>query len=128
MFSLIHPNTPVKVDMGKIHSLQKKIVGKKIIDPLPLFEAVFHFEQFGKAMETAARPETYKVIGKFFNRRTNRQKTKIKLANDSSRLENVQESLTPFRLKLSRGWNRLSIDGAETTAIYFLSAIPAKNR
>ena len=87
MFSLIHPNTPVKVDMGKIHSLQKKIVGKKIIDPLPLFEAVFHFEQFGKAMETAARPETYKVIGKFFNRRTNRQKTKIKLANDSIRLE-----------------------------------------
>ena len=30
-----------------------------------------------------------------------------------SDLKNVQESLTPFRLKLSRGWNRLSIEGAE---------------
>lgn len=30
-----------------------------------------------------------------------------------SDLKNVQESLSQFRLKLSRGWNRLSIEGAE---------------
>lgn len=30
-----------------------------------------------------------------------------------SDLKNVQESLSPFRLKLSRGWNRVSIDGSE---------------
>ena len=82
MFSSIHPSQPVEVDMGKIHSLQKKIIGtvnstvsdcyqatlligKKIVNPSPLIEAVFPFEQFGKAMETAARPETYKVILQF---------------------------------------------------------------
>lgn len=82
MFSSIHPNKPVEVDMGKIHSFQKKIIGtvnstvsdyqqavlligKKIIDPSPLIEAVFHFEEFGKAIEIAARPDTYKVVLQF---------------------------------------------------------------
>ena len=68
--------------MGKIHSLQKKIIGtvnstvsdyqqavlligKKIVDPSPLIEAVFPFEDFGKAMETVARPDTYKIILQF---------------------------------------------------------------
>ena len=82
MFSSIHPNTPVEVDMGKIHSLQKTIrgtvnstvsdfqqavllIGKKIIAPSPLIENIFPFEKFGEAMETAVRPDTYKVILQF---------------------------------------------------------------
>ncbi len=84
MFSSIHPNTPVEVDLGKVHSLQKKIIGsvnstaadfqqavlligKKIIDPTPLIEKIFPFEKFGEAIETAARPDTYKVILNFSN-------------------------------------------------------------
>lgn len=82
MFSSIHPNKPVEVDMGKVHSFQKTItgsvsptisayhqavllIGKKILSPLPLLEEIFPYEEFGKAMETAMRPDTYKVMLKF---------------------------------------------------------------
>ena len=79
MFSSIHPNTLVPVDMGRVHSFQQKIVGavspsissyhqavlligKKILSPAPLLEAVFDYRDFGQAMETAMRPDTYKVL------------------------------------------------------------------
>lgn len=82
MFSSIHPNTPVEVNLGKVHSFQKKIIGsanstaadfyqavlligKKIFDPSPLIEKVFPFEQFGAAIKTASQPDTYKVILQF---------------------------------------------------------------
>lgn len=82
MFSSIHPNKPVEVDMGKVHSWQKTIfgtansavsdydqavllIGKKIFDPSPLIEKIFPFADFGEAIETASRPDTYKVILQF---------------------------------------------------------------
>ena len=82
MFSSIHPRTPVEVDLSAIHSFERKIIGsanstpsdfyqavallsKNIIDPTPLIEKIFPFEEFGAAIETAARPDTYKVILRF---------------------------------------------------------------
>lgn len=82
MFSSIHPNKPVEVDMGKVHSFQKTItgavsptisayhqsvllIGKKIVSPSPLIEKIFSYEDFGAAIQTAMRPDTYKVILKF---------------------------------------------------------------
>ena len=82
MFSSMHPNKPVEVDMGKVHSWQRTIfgtansavsdydqavllIGKKIFDPTPLIEKIFPFADFGKAIETASRPDTYKVILQF---------------------------------------------------------------
>lgn len=82
MFSSMHPNNPVPVDMGAIHSYQKTItgavsptisayhqavllIGKRIIKPAPLLEKVFSYEDFGEAMATAMRPDTYKVMLKF---------------------------------------------------------------
>ena len=82
MFSSMHPNTPVPVDMGAVHSLQKTItgavsptisafhqavelIGKGIVDPTVFTEAVIDYRQFGEAIELASRPDTYKVILKF---------------------------------------------------------------
>lgn len=82
MFSSIHPNKPVEVDMGAVHSYQKTItgavsptidayyesvllIGKKLVKPAALIEAILPYEEFGKAMEMASRPDTYKVILKF---------------------------------------------------------------
>lgn len=82
MFSSIHPNTPVPVDLGYVHSYQQRIIGavnpsissydqsvlligKKILSPEPLREAIFDYRDFGQAMETAMRPDTYKVLLKF---------------------------------------------------------------
>lgn len=82
MFSSIHPNQPIEVDMGKVHSFQKTITGavsptisayqqavlllsKKIVNPVSLIEGVFSYEEFGQAMSAAARPDTYKVILRF---------------------------------------------------------------
>lgn len=82
MFSSIHPNEPVPVDCGQLHSFQKKITGavspqkkayyqavqlidKGIIDPTPLCEGIFDYTEFQKAMDTAIRPDTYKVIVRF---------------------------------------------------------------
>lgn len=82
MFSSMHPNTPVPVNLGYLHSYQQRIIGavnpsissyhqavlligKKIFSPAPLREAVFDYRDFGKAMETAMRPDTYKVLLKF---------------------------------------------------------------
>ena len=82
MFSSMHPNTPVPVDMGAVHSLQKTItgavsptisafhqavelIGKGIVDLTVFTEAVIDYRQFGEAIELASRPDTYKVILKF---------------------------------------------------------------
>ena len=82
MFSSIHPNEPVSVDMGAVHSYQKTITGavsptissynqavlmlsKKIIDPSELIEGVYDFTEFDEAIELAMKTESYKVIIKF---------------------------------------------------------------
>lgn len=82
MFSSIHPNKPVPVDMGAVHSFQKTITGavsptikafyqsvelinKKIVDPTVLTEAVIDYKKFGEAIALAAKPDTYKVILQF---------------------------------------------------------------
>lgn len=82
VFSSIHPNLPVEVNMGAMHSYQKTItgavsptidafhqavllIGKGILDPTVLTEAIFDYNDFAEAMATAQRPDTYKVILKF---------------------------------------------------------------
>lgn len=79
MFSSLHPNKPVEVDLGKIHSTQKKITGaqngsvktfwqavqmitKGLFDPTPLTEAIYDYHDFEEAMACAMRPDTFKVI------------------------------------------------------------------
>lgn len=82
MFSSIHPNEPVPVDMGAVHSYQKTItgavsptiksfhqavelIGKGLMDPSVLTEQIFDYNDFDQAIEMASRPDTYKVILKF---------------------------------------------------------------
>ena len=82
MFSSMHPNEPVPVDMGAVHSYQKTItgavsptitsfhqavqlIGKGLVDPAVLTEEIYDYQEFQKAIETAMRPDTYKVILKF---------------------------------------------------------------
>ncbi|MFT4105245.1 MAG: alcohol dehydrogenase catalytic domain-containing protein [Lacrimispora sp.] len=82
MFSSLHPNDPVPVNMGRIHSYQITITGavsptikayhqsvqllsKGLLDPSPLIEAVYDYTEFDKAIECAAKTESYKVIIKF---------------------------------------------------------------
>lgn len=82
MFSSIHPNEAVPVDMGNIHSFQKTItgavsptikayhqavllLGKGIIDPTPLIEDIYDYTEFGKAMDRAIAPDSYKVLLRF---------------------------------------------------------------
>lgn len=79
MFSSIHPNDPVPVDMGAIHSYQKTItgavsptvssfhqavelIGKGIVDPSVFTEKMVDYRNFGEAIALASRPDTYKVI------------------------------------------------------------------
>lgn len=82
MFSSIHPNEPVPVDMGAVHSYQKTItgavsptissfhqavqlIGKGLVDPTVFTEEIFDYQDFDKAIKTASKPDTYKVILKF---------------------------------------------------------------
>lgn len=79
MFSSIHPNEPVPVNMGAIHSYQKTITGavsptvssfhqsvelisKGIVDPTVFTEAMIDYKQFEEAIALASKPDTYKVI------------------------------------------------------------------
>lgn len=81
-FSSMHPNRPILVDAGAMHSLQKTLTGavsptirafyesyelidKGILDPTRLLESVFDYRDFYKAMECALRPDTYKVLLRF---------------------------------------------------------------
>ena len=79
MFSSIHPNKPVPVDMGAVHSYQKTItgavsptissfhqsvelIGKGLVDPTVFTEAMIDYENFADAIALASKPDTYKVI------------------------------------------------------------------
>lgn len=82
MFSSLHPNDPVPVNMGRIHSYQITITGavsptikaynqavqlltKGLLDPSPLIEAIYDYTEFSEAIARAAQTESYKVILKF---------------------------------------------------------------
>ncbi len=79
MFSSLHPNTPVEVNLGHIHSTQKNITGalngsfktfwqaiqllnKGIFDPSPFIEDIYDYHDFDEAMACAMRDDTYKVV------------------------------------------------------------------
>ena len=79
MFSSLHPNDPVEINLGLIHSSQKNITGaqngsvktfwqavqllnKGIFDPEPIIEGIYDYHDFDKAMECAMRGDTYKVV------------------------------------------------------------------
>lgn len=81
-FSSMHPNKPVPVDVGAVHSLQKTLTGavsptikayyqstqlidKGLVDPTVLTQQIFDYTDFDSAMACAMRPDTYKVILKF---------------------------------------------------------------
>ena len=82
MFSSIHPNEPILVDAGRLHSQEIRITGtvsptvrsfaqavdciaKGIIDVKPLIEKVYDYTDIKEALEAAMRPETFKVLVKF---------------------------------------------------------------
>lgn len=82
MFSSIHPREDVPIDASTLHTFQIKVTGavsptihayfeavqvidKGILDPMPLVEGLFDYTEFQKAMDTAIRPDSYKVIVKF---------------------------------------------------------------
>lgn len=79
MFSSMHPNDPVAVDIGRIHSYQKTItgavnptidsyhqavlmIGKKVLSPAPVVEKIYPYQDFGQAIQAALRPDTYKIL------------------------------------------------------------------
>lgn len=81
-FSSMHPNKPVEVDAGAMHTLQKTMTGavsptvesyyqayelidKGLLDPTVLTEQIFDYTDFDQAMACAMRPDTYKVLIKF---------------------------------------------------------------
>lgn len=82
MFSSIHPNDPIPVNAGRIHSNEITVKGtvspteksfaqavdciaKGIIDVRPLIDKTFDYHDVTEAMEYAARPDTFKVMLKF---------------------------------------------------------------
>lgn len=82
MFSSLHPNDPVPVNMGRIHSYQITVTGavspsinayyqavqllsKGLLDPTPLIDAIYDYTEFDQAIERAGKTESYKVILKF---------------------------------------------------------------
>ncbi len=81
-FSSMHPNEPVPVDAGALHSLQKTITGavsptirayyqayelinKGLLDPTVLTQQIFDYKDFDAAMACAMQPDTYKVLLSF---------------------------------------------------------------
>lgn len=79
MFSSLHPNEPVPVNLGSVHSTQKIITGaqngsieafrqavallnKGLFDPSALIEAIYDYRDFDKAMACAMQADTYKVV------------------------------------------------------------------
>ena len=82
MFSSIHPNEPILVDAGRLHSQEITITGtqngtvetfaraidcisKRIIDVRPLIEKIFDYQDIEEAIEYASRSDTYKVMLRF---------------------------------------------------------------
>ena len=79
MFSSLHPNDPVPVNMGAVHSFQITItgavsptikayhqsvmlIGKNLLDPTPLIEGIYDYTEFETAIELASKTESYKVL------------------------------------------------------------------
>jgi len=79
MFSSMHPNNPVEIDMGAVHSQEQIITGtvsptidtfyrsvqlisKGIVDVTPLIDKTFDYTEAVEAFEHALRPDTLKTI------------------------------------------------------------------
>lgn len=79
LYSSMHPNTPLPLDFGKIHTMQKTLAGiqngslktfwqavqllsKKLVDISPVIDKIFDYKDIDSAMEYAMRPDTYKVV------------------------------------------------------------------
>lgn len=79
MFSSIHPNDPILVNAGRLHSQEIYVTGtqngtietfqraidcisKRIIDVRPLIDKKFKPEEVTEAMEYASRPDTFKCM------------------------------------------------------------------
>lgn len=84
LFSSIHPNTPIALDAGRIHSQEIEILGsvsptiptfnqsvllleKKIIEPEFLIHKILPYTEVEEAFEEAMKPDTFKVIMTFNN-------------------------------------------------------------
>lgn len=84
MFSSMHPNDPVPVDLGAVHSHEKfikgtvsptretyfqatRLIGKNIIDVKPLIDKAFALEDFEEAFKYAMRPDTLKTLIQFYH-------------------------------------------------------------
>ncbi|MHC1685834.1 MAG: zinc-binding dehydrogenase [Clostridiaceae bacterium] len=82
MFSSIHPNKPISLDAGYVHSKEQIITGsvsptihsfnqavevisKNLIDLNPLIYKIYNYTQVEAAFEAALRPDTLKTIIKF---------------------------------------------------------------
>lgn len=82
MFSSIHPNKPINLDAGLIHSKEKIITGsvsptiqsfnktveilsKNLIDPTDLIHKIYPYTEAIEAFEEASKPDTLKTIIKF---------------------------------------------------------------
>lgn len=82
MFSSIHPNEPILVDAGRLHSQEIYVTGtqngtvesfrqaidcisKGILDLNPLIDKKYDYTDIVEAMEYASRPDTFKVLLKF---------------------------------------------------------------
>ena len=79
LYSSMHPNTPLPLDFGRIHTMQKTLAGiqngslktfwqavqlisKKLVDMTQVIDKVFDYKDIDEAMEYAMRPDTYKVV------------------------------------------------------------------
>ncbi|SEO78160.1 zinc-dependent alcohol dehydrogenase [Propionispora vibrioides] len=82
LFSSMHPNTPLQVDGGRIHSQETvitgsvsptvysfqqavKVIAEKMIDFTPLIHKVYPYTSATEAFEEASRPDTLKTILRF---------------------------------------------------------------
>ena len=82
MFSSMHPDDPVPVDLGAVHSHEKfikgtvsptrttyyeatQIIGKKLINVRPLLAKVFAYKDYVDAVKYAMRPDTLKTMIEF---------------------------------------------------------------
>ena len=82
MFSSIHPNDPICVNAGRLHSQEIYVTGtqngtvesfrqaidcisKGILDLKPMIQKTYQPDDIVEAMEFASRPDTYKVLLEF---------------------------------------------------------------
>lgn len=82
MFSSIHPNTPINLDAGLVHSKEKivtgsvsptihsfnqavEVISKNLIDMNRLIHKIYDYTDAVTAFEDAAQPDTLKTIIKF---------------------------------------------------------------